>query len=708
MDNHFSHMASTALILLLVITFTTMPIVYSREKLLDLRPLVKGSRVAKDVYFTLKELNISSVKPTKRGKPSPLKTGSYTNAALWNARSMINKTADVCDFILSEKLDLLTITEAWLKGDSRDDPTIADINNTLPDYNIITHARIGKKGGGICVIYRKGFKATYKSHNFSTFECLEVSLTSGQKNPLKLITIYRPPPNTSNVYTSSKFFEEFSSLLETIDSTTGHFILCGDFNIHVDNENSPDTKTLTDMLDSCAAVQHVHEATHSKGHTLDLVITSEADNFVKNVSVLNTLPSDHSAIRFHVGLARPAPSKKTMSFRKIKNIDFNSFKKDIAGLPIVTDPPTDIDSFTTQYSSELTDLLDKYAPVVTRTITLHPKAPWYNTCLREMKREKRSCERKWRKTKLCSDKLVLHEKTVAYSKALNKAKTVYHQKAIAECDQKQLFKVIESLTVQKSSQSLPSHDSDSDLAKEFCIFFDKKIRNLRLALDSATPSELTVNLSEQCTSAMNCFDLLTTDDVLTIIKGSSIKSCSLDPLPASVFKNVIPDLLPTITNIVNKSLQSGIFPADLKKAIVLPLLKKANLDPEIKKNYRPISNLAFLGKTIERAAIKQFVEYLSKNDLFARSQSAYRQFHSTETALLRVSDDILRTLDQQGGEVILVLLDLTAAFDTIDHNLLLQRLQMRYGIGGVVLKWFSSYLKQREQSVMINSSLSDP
>ena len=207
---------------------------------------------------------------------------------------------------------------------------------------------------------------------------------------------------------------------------------------------------------------------------------------------------------------------------------------------------------------------------------------------------------------------------------------------------------------------------------------------------------------------MNRFDLLTMGDVLAIIKGSSIKSCSLDPVPASLFKNVISDLLPSITQITNMSLQSGIFPPDLKKALVTPLLKKASLDPEIKKNYRPISNLAFLGKVIERAAIKQYVDYLTVNELFARSQSAYRQYHSTETALLRVCDDILRSLDKPHGEVILVLLDLTAAFDTIDHALLLQRLRQRCGIGGKVLQWFESYLHQREQSVLINTSKSNP
>lgn len=99
---------------------------------------------------------------------------------------------------------------------------------------------------------------------------------------------------------------------------------------------------------------------------------------------------------------------------------------------------------------------------------------------------------------------------------------------------------------------------------------------------------------------------------------------------------------------------------------------------------------------------------MSDNNLFATSQSAYRQYHSTETALLRACNDILRALDNSGGEVILVLLDLTAAFDTVDHSLLLARLQNRFGVGGKVIDWFTSYLNMRKQFIDLGSSVSSP
>ncbi len=120
-----------------------------------------------------------------------------------------------------------------------------------------------------------------------------------------------------------------------------------------------------------------------------------------------------------------------------------------------------------------------------------------------------------------------------------------------------------------------------------------------------------------------------------------------------------------------------------------------------------MSNLSFLSKTTERAVAQQLSQHLDSNDLYGKRQSAYRKYHSTETALVRVTSDILQAIDIH-GEVVLILLDLTAAFDVINHELLLQRMEKRYGITGTVLQWFRSYLTGRVQSVNIIGTQSDP
>ena len=135
-----------------------------------------------------------------------------------------------------------------------------------------------------------------------------------------------------------------------------------------------------------------------------------------------------------------------------------------------------------------------------------------------------------------------------------------------------------------------------------------------------------------------------------------------------------------------------------------PLIKKITLDCEILKNYRPVSNISFLSQLIERIVAAQLIDHLQEHGLYEIFQSAYRQFHSTETALLRVQNDLLLSVDEHGG-VILVLLDLSAAFDTIDHQKLLKTLEEKFGVQGDVLKWIKSYLSDRKQSVNIRGDI---
>jgi hypothetical protein len=139
-------------------------------------------------------------------------------------------------------------------------------------------------------------------------------------------------------------------------------------------------------------------------------------------------------------------------------------------------------------------------------------------------------------------------------------------------------------------------------------------------------------------------------------------------------------------------------PAVFKSAYITPLLKKPDLDPAENKSYRPISNLSVLSKTLERLVTRQLLDYLHAADLMPDLQSAYRANHSTETAVLKVLADILRAVDS-GDLTVLALLDLSAAFDTVDHGTLLHRLRNSYGLGGRVYDWFQSYLSGRFQSV---------
>jgi len=295
---------------------------------------------------------------------------------------------------------------------------------------------------------------------------------------------------------------------------------------------------------------------------------------------------------------------------------------------------------------------------------------------------------------------------------IDRAKTGHYKAAISECfgDQSRIFRFIAHLQNVRAKPTLPDHDDIADLCNVFNDFFVTKISNIRNNLDQIDTSYSPTSLSGPAFAGepLSVWHEISTEELTEMIKSSSNATCETDPIPTKLVKTcLLKTLLPVIRKIINLSLKSGIFPELYKLAHVKPLLKKITLDPDILKNYRPVSNLTYISKLIEKAVAKQITCHLQINDLLEKFQSAYRPLHSTETALLRVSNDILRAIDDRQC-VFLVLLDLSAAFDTIDHGILLKRLHDQLGVDGIALDWFSSYLSSRTQCISINGSKSSP
>ena len=169
----------------------------------------------------------------------------------------------------------------------------------------------------------------------------------------------------------------------------------------------------------------------------------------------------------------------------------------------------------------------------------------------------------------------------------------------------------------------------------------------------------------------------------------------------NLLRNHIDVLAPIIQKIINISITNGIISANMKEALLRPLLKISNLDPQQFKNFRPVSNLSFVPKLVERAVCDQLMDHVTNTGKLEDLQSAYRSGHSTESALLKDTTDLL---DAMGKQMVtcLVLLDLSAAFDTVSHELLLNQLEFRFGITGSALSWIESYLTQRSQKIIID------
>jgi len=194
--------------------------------------------------------------------------------------------------------------------------------------------------------------------------------------------------------------------------------------------------------------------------------------------------------------------------------------------------------------------------------------------------------------------------------------------------------------------------------------------------------------------------------VQKIVLGSKAATCQSDPIPTSLVKENIDILVPLITKIVNLSLATGYFPDDWKEAYVLPLLKKVGLEL-INKNYRPVSNLPFISKVCEKSSNGQFTDHMDVNELTADYQSAYKEGYSTETTLIKLHNDVLRAMDRR-EVTLMILMDLSAAFDTVDHNILLEVLEKRFGVTGTALKWFDSYLRGRRMRTVVGEAKSEP
>ena len=190
-----------------------------------------------------------------------------------------------------------------------------------------------------------------------------------------------------------------------------------------------------------------------------------------------------------------------------------------------------------------------------------------------------------------------------------------------------------------------------------------------------------------------------------LINASSNNCCLRDPVPTSLVKNCASIFAPYVSHLFNRSLAEGCIPTSQKVAVVKPHLQKRGLDIGDRKNLRPVSNLTFISKRLERIVCTQLKAHLESNSAFPEHPSAYRKFHSTESTLLKVYSDLNMTLGKR-NVALLGLLDLSAAFDTVDHDVLLERLQVSFGVCVTPLKWMKSYVVGRTQTVIVNRSKS--
>ena len=430
--------------------------------------------------------------------------------------------------------------------------------------------------------------------------------------------------------------------------------------------------------------------------------------FLNSISVHDTAISDHFFIHCALNLKKSSPSNPTTVFRRWKLFDIDSFRSDVENSVLCSgtfhcDVSTPTFLFD-MYNSTFQALVDNHAPCTQRSAHQRGSPPWFTSSLMSAIRKRRRLERKWRKTRSLSDREDFINQRNIVVRMVSDAKNSYYETRInaSQHSSRLLWHVLNELIGNQNNAATPSFDTPSLCADKFRNYFSAKIDNVRLTLPPlCIRDEFPVHVDARLSS----FAPVNIVEVFDLLRSIIPKTTSSDPLPTWLVKALCDCMAPILCRLVNVSLSTGVLPRSEKIAVITPILKKTGLDKEVLSNYRPISGLTFLSKFIERVVCNRIYEYVSFFSLLRPFQSAYRKHFSTETALTRFLSDLLVAFDSKKLSFV-VLLDLSSAFDTVDHSILCDRLYKRFGFRDVALSWIQSFLNDRTCRISVKSSLS--
>ena len=628
---------------------------------------------------------------------------------LLNIQSVRLKGPAIKDLILDKGLDLLILTESWLTTALRD-VVSADMtpDGYLSKHYIRNHTCSKKRGGGISIIYRSSILCSeiVLASPATTYERIACKVTVGSRI-FTLACIYRPPPAPT-----AGFFVELSDFLDELILLHGCPIIAGDFNCPA--IGAACDQRLLDTMVGYGLSQGVLDPTHrgsceGRDNILDLLFHPPDRSGIVGITVEDPGLSDHFLVLAHFAITKPLDIAHTFKTRNIRNMNRQAFADQISLSPFITDPSDSLDVFCAQIRHDVISVLDCLAPVteITKRPSKHP--PYSLSSEAQLaKRQRRTLERRFVR---CRTQANRDNYKAACKKALRLIRISSQQYTrslvdAAHGNSKKLWVVCKSLLhgVDRAVETVQGLTSSS-----FNNFFQNKIKQIKIKISETLPTLVGTydykDIPDTSHPGFVCFNDVSLETVTSVIRGMNSKSNMLDFMPTFLLKECVTLFAPSITHLCNMSLLTGFFPTEFKVGCITPILKKKGMAVNDHASYRPITGLNTLSKIVEKVALLQLRPVIVGSPNFATMQSAYRTAHSTETALLRLTSDV-RSAMGRSSAVSLLSLDISAAFDALDHSTLLLRAERKFGIGGQALQWLRSYLTGRTTFTKLGNNIS--
>ena len=636
--------------------------------------------------------------------------------ACLNVRSLLAHMDELRVLLADNPIDVLAINETWL------DSTKSDEEAHISGYRIKRRDRAdgqfdddGESRGGVCFYIRENINFSLRPdlsvdqlENF----CLEIRKPSCK--PFLLITMYRPPSSTVDK------FDLLETLIGKLDAENVEYWLLGDLNCNLGaptlDHKSRILSGIADLYNLEQLIDEPTRITESSSTMIDLIFTNTPDN-VACSGVSHVGISDHSLIyafrKLSTGLSNKA--HKTITYRNFKKFDQASFRADISSqnwedLKSFDDP----NDMWHAWKANFNRIVDKHAPLCVKRVRAS-KSPWITTLLMRRMHERDIQKIKAIRSKDPVDWAVFKKLRNSVNNEIKLAKESYYKNAFYENEKnpRKTWNIINELTSRKRNEQHINEVKLDEITISDSLKISEEFNNHFASIGPKLAKEIAVCENGRsfldyltCKPPNTRFDLrpINCSTVLSVLsKLCKSKATGLDKISARLLREC-PDLIAEpLCAIFNRSIETGIFPDEWKCAKVLPLYKHG--EHRDMNNYRPISIIPVVAKVFERIIYEQVCAFLTNNGILSNYQSGFRCLHSTVTALLEATNDWAYNIDR-GNVNSVVFLDLKKAFDTVNHSILLSKLNA-YGFGCSTSNWFASYLDCRSQKCFVNGHLSD-